>query len=264
VTCTERGRWSYDSREFSDSDLIMPGNLRTKKTHHVAESLHRNRSYDTNQQAVWSEIDKMCTRSGVRSATGAMRDVVESKKADLDDYLDFFKCMPLQKGLIVLANGKVAGLDFVSSESAYAVLHSKLIKSYAMDVLLNTPRDTENKSTTKSAAESKTEKRAENRDAEDAKDVKKSEGFSVIDETLDHAKKFIEDVKCCKESRFESVGYGWDFRFEGPTAIGSALVSHDTVIHMAFFGVTGIDENMRRTNRENNRMAGFNRRRGFR
>ena len=46
---------------------------------------------------------------------------------------------------------------------------------------------------------------------------------------------FLQKAMNCNESRFEAVGQGYDYRFEGPTVIGSALVHAERVIHMAFF-----------------------------
>ena len=41
----------------------------------------------------------------------------------------------------------------------------------------------------------------------------------------------------CKEEKFKSIGHGWDHRFERPTIVGSTLVHHEKVIHMAFFKI---------------------------
>jgi len=43
-------------------------------------------------------------------------------------------------------------------------------------------------------------------------------------------------------TRFKSVGLGWDYRFEVPRLVGSALEHDGTVIHMASFKVDEADK----------------------
>ena len=128
-----------------------------------------------------------------------MKDVFEEKKADLDDYMKAFQCLPHQKGVFVLVGGEVAGGDMLSRETAFEVIFPKLVKSYAMDALLE-----------------------KNKKKEDV----------AWRET---AGKFMEEIKECQEKKYASLGQGWDYRFEGKDKVGSALVFDDTIIHMAFF-----------------------------
>ncbi len=99
--------------------------------------------------------------------------------------------------MLVFVNGEVAGFDLLLKKQAYAQLHPKLLKSYAMEALL-TPAG---------------KKRP----------------------TLAKAKAFLAAVSSCDEKRYRSVGLGWDCRFEGKGHVGSALLYHDRVIHAAFF-----------------------------
>ncbi|MDI6716647.1 MAG: hypothetical protein QME63_06850 [Actinomycetota bacterium] len=198
VSCTEQGRWSYVSDEFEDSDVVVPYCLRTGKMRSVTESLDRSSRYDSDQGAVWRQIRELSMKAKVSPRTGALRDVYKSKISDLNEYLKTFDCLPSQKGLLVFIDGEVAGFDYVSSESAYQILHPKLVKSYAMDALLQASRSRRKPS------------------------VKK-------------AKAFIEEAMRCSEKRYKSVGYGWDYRLESREVVGSALVHQKNVIHMAFF-----------------------------
>jgi hypothetical protein len=56
--------------------------------------------------------------------------------------------------------------------------------------------------------------------------------------------------------QIQAVGLGWDYRFEAPRLVGSALEHDGTVIHMASFKV---DETDKVPN-----MAGYKRRRSYR
>ena len=198
VSCTEQGRWSYASGEFFDSGHIMNREVRSEKASHVSRSLKESLSYRGDQGAVWDGIASFAQRANVRSTTGAMRDVYESRENDLKDYLEAFQCVPRQKGIFVMVNGAVTGFDVISFESAYEVIHPKLVKSYAMDALL-------------------------------------SKSGKNGDPSVEKARAFVEETSRCEEKKFKSVGHGWDHRFEGKGLVGSSLVHQEKVIHLAFF-----------------------------
>ena len=102
-------------------------------------------------------------------------------------------------GLLVMLNGDVMGLDILSSSIAYLTLHRKLLKSYALDVILM-------------------EGEVEN-------------GFNG----LDKAKSFLDEARLSIDEKHKSVGYGWDHRLEGPGILGSSLTYQQQVIHTALF-----------------------------
>lgn len=201
VSCTEHGRWDYATPAFGESGNIMSHNLRARKVSSVYQTLKEGMSYRGNQGEVWDGIENLSAEAKVHSRTGAMRDVFEEKKSDLDDYLKPFPYVPHQKGILVMINGKVIGFDILSFEPVYEALHPKLAKSYAMDAILQ-------------------------------------QGGKADNGSVEKARRFIEDTRQCKEERFKSVGHGWDHRFEGSGVVGSALVHQEKVIHMAFFGIT--------------------------
>jgi hypothetical protein len=202
VSCTEHGRWDYATPVFAESGNIMSHMLRREKASSVTRTLKENMTYRGDQGEVWNGIDRISAEARVHSKTGAMKDVFEEKKEDLEGYLKAFQYVPHQKGILVMVNGKVIGLDILSLESVYEALHPKLVKSYAMDALLQQQRE------------------------------------KVDNGSTEKARMFIEQARQCKEEKFKSVGHGWDHRFEGSTIVGSALVHQEKVIHMAFFWIT--------------------------
>jgi hypothetical protein len=141
VSCTEHGRWRYVSDRFQESGNVMNVALREINVKGVHASLKAGRSFHGDQGAVWEGIAKMHEDAKVEMKTGAMRDVFEAKLADLEDYLKSFRLEPGQKGALILIGGKVAGLDCVSRVDAYGVLHSKLVRSYAMEAMLAKERE---------------------------------------------------------------------------------------------------------------------------
>ena len=200
VSCTEQGRWSYRTDEFYNSENLFSHKIRARKAASVSNSLRESGTYRSDQSAIWEDIQEMSFNAEVDSPTGAMSDVFEGKKVDLDEYIKAFSCLSHQKGIMVLVGGEIAGLDILSRESAFQIIFPKLVKSYALDALLE-------------------------------KEKKKESSQQPLEE----AKRFLQEIKECEEKKYPSTGQGMDYRFEGEDKVGSALVFDDTIIHMAFF-----------------------------
>jgi len=118
-----------------------------------------------------------------------------------------------------MVNGEVVGMDMLSRAAAYEVLHPKLLKSYAVEAALDIKKKAPKASSKKAEA-------------------------------------FIAAVKGCEEKKYSSVGMGWDYRFEGKSLVGSALLYRKKVIHTAFFMVEEAEKI--------GRMANYHTRRGYR
>jgi len=198
VSCTEQGRWSYVSKKFADSGVVMSPRMRGGQSEAVAASLEQTQRFRADQGQVWAEIEAMSANAQVHSATHALRDVFESKTGEMEDCLRALPCLPHQKGLLAIISGEVTGFDFVSRESAYKRLHCKLIKSYALDAILQS-------------------------------------GEGAVADPSGQAGAFLAEAAQAKGKRFRSVGHGWDHRFRGDNLVGSALTYRNTVIHAAFF-----------------------------
>lgn len=114
-----------------------------------------------------------------------------------------------QVGLVLVANGRVLGVEMVSRPPAYTQLHRRILRSYALDVTLE-----KTKATT-------------------------SDPHSV-------AMAFLASLTELEEHRHVSIGYGMDWRFEGEHTCGAALVYDGTCIHAAFFDIRGASRRGRR------------------
>jgi hypothetical protein len=200
VSCVEQGRWSYTSKNFQDSDRLASYKVRNIKSASVKRSVEATGNYNSDQGAVWDEVNNLQAKMECHSPTMAMGDVYEAKTTELKDYINAFELLEGQKGLLVFINGKVAGLDVISSSSAYSDLHQKLVKSYALDAM-----------------------------------VQREDNQSKIDLNVEMASDFIDDILKSEESKNKSVGYGTDHRFASASYIGSSLVYEDRVVHASFF-----------------------------
>ena len=198
VSCTEQGRWHYESKHFSESGIIMSPRLREVKNRSVQESLRTSSDFRSDQGAIWNGIREQADCASVSSPTGAMRDVHEKRREDISDYGRHFPLVPDQQGILVVINKEVVGMDLVADTDAYALLHDKLVKSYVMDALVQT--DGEHSSTDKAKASD-----------------------------------FLESTAGCDMTRYRSVGHGWDVRLQGKNITGSALEYRGKAVHLAFF-----------------------------
>ncbi len=226
VSCTEQGRWSYSSDEFGDSNKVMSPKLRSMKSKSVSYSLKSTASYHSNQGEVWEGISALHASAKTHSPTGAMSDVYEQRAEDLSRYEKAFPAAKGQRGLLVFVNGKPAGIDLLSRVEAYAELHPRLVRSYAMDAVADDRGETEPSSDKAAAA-------------------------------------FVDCLNECQESRFKSVGLGDDLRYESPATVGSALVVDKTPVHMAFFRLEDVDDR-RRSRRRESRVSSMELRRNYR
>jgi len=207
VSCTEQGRWAYASAGFADAGVVMAHRSRACKSHSVSESLAKGARFTSNQGEVWSEIQALHAKAHFHSPTHAMHDLFLARQADLEMCLKAFALVPKQNGLLVLINGAVAGLDYVSRPEAYARLHAKLLKSYVIEGL-----------------------------------VEPGQGALDAGPARERAKAFLAEAQQCKASQFPSIGYGVDVRLKKPGLLGTALVHEARVIHTAFFRLSAQDE----------------------
>lgn len=218
VSCSERGRWRYSTTDFWDSNVVMARAIRAGKNRAVSASLRESCQFRSDQGEVWERIDTLSETLGTQSRTSAMRDIFVSRESEMNACLKEFVLIEGQQGLAFAINGVVVGLDFVSRAGAYATLHDKLVKSYAIDSPIETS------------------------------------GSHIP--SVDAVHNFLSRIDSCTETRFPSVGYGSDYRYESQDLCGSVLVHDDVCIHGAFFSLPSEE---RRTD-----MRGMHQRRAFR
>jgi len=199
VSCTEHGRWSYSSPYFEDSRVMMDYKIRAKKMASVSMSVKHRACYMSDQMGIWDDIEEMSEKANVRSPTGAMKDVFESKVSDMNRYLEAFPLQPGQQGVIVYLDGRPAGLEYLSRPEAYARIHDKLVRSYVMEALI---------------------------------DEKKP---ATPPKNPERAQEFLSRCGACNVESYPGVGLGTEHRLDGGGLIGSALVHEGVVIHMACF-----------------------------
>ena len=135
VSCVEAGRWHSSGHEFHDEEFVVHAKVRRAVHESVSMSLSMASAYGSDQHRVWDEVAQLQQFAERPSQTGAHRDVYTQRSGDIAGYLDAFPLQHGQHGLLVLRDGEVVGLDFVSRAGCYAQLHAKLLRSYAFDAV---------------------------------------------------------------------------------------------------------------------------------
>lgn len=196
VSCVERGRWSYRSRNFDSSITTSHFALRKVQTENVTANLRSKATYDADQRAVWQEVDRKLSSTGSFSTTSALHEVYEQNENRLQDYLKAFT-PPDAQGMIVAVNNEVIGGDLFDHAETLRALWPKLLRGYALDAI---ERDTPG------------EKAA-----------------------LTDTKEFITAVQGANDEVYESVGLGKDVRLSGERVTGSGLLWDDKLVHASLF-----------------------------
>ncbi|HXK62376.1 MAG TPA: hypothetical protein PLP42_21015, partial [Acidobacteriota bacterium] len=198
VSCTEQGRWHYRTARFEDSAHIMAYKLRARKQRSVSRSLAFRAAPMGDQAEVWEGIRDMHARLNLRSATGAMRDAFAASRETLDSWLNSLTHKPGQRGAVFFINGKPAGFEWLSRESAMRILLPRLARSYAMQVLLD-------------------------------HQGKEARPISFNGEDL---KNFVTR---CQAKVYPGVSRGQEWRFESPDGQGAGLVEDQVILHLSLF-----------------------------
>ena len=220
VSCTEQGRWSYASKAFSESGNVMARKSRARKTRSVQCSLEQSGVHESNQSEVWHGIAELQAQAYAPSPTSAMSDVYKAREDDLRKCDDIFKPVPNQVGLLAIIDGRPVGLDLVSLTSAYAKLHTKLVRSYTLEGLLDAPPSPLSTLNSQPSTSPPPEVAA---------------GSAPRIPNSELARAFLADIAAAEERTFPSVGHGTDHRYKAKALAGSALIHENEVIHAAFF-----------------------------
>jgi len=221
VSCTERGRWSYKSAFFDDSDVIMSSKARHAKSERLVRNLVHSGNYNAEQREVWNDIEEYHFVLNTNSDSRALRDAFEAYQYNIDHFTKYFQLYPEQVGVAAFLNGHFVGIDFVSLASAYETLHGKLVKSYAIEAIIDEKRGWANNDFAYNA-----------------------------DQAAELLHKFTTlFVEAAEEKQFTPVGQGTDYRYFTPIAQASALENEGVVVHFSSYIRKQQDQRSERTQR---------------
>ena len=187
VNCTEHGRWGF-KHNFKQSENIA--NYRTR--------LAKRQAFQNNasvQQAVWDSIDELEFDRSFSSPTQAMSESYEDAKADLSEFLDAFKTVTGQSGVVVLIDGKIMGFEVFLNSDIYRQYHEKIVKSYLID-------------------------------------AKISEKVFTIN--TDAIEELISDVEGCEFEESQSTGLESRLEFKNDDGVGTLYTYQGEMVHISY------------------------------
>jgi hypothetical protein len=198
VSCVERGRWAWRSREFASAKRHLFAKARAAKMRHVTASMSRSGAHRADQGQVWQSISDKASRLRAASPTEAMSDIYAQRKDTLAGYESAFTPSPGQVGAVFAVNGRIAGAELFDSAATFAKLLDKLVGSYALDAIEEeAPADTV--------------------------------------PSLEEVRAFLKRMQQAAAERFAALGEGEDLRLTGEKLAGGALLAEGRVVHLAAF-----------------------------
>jgi hypothetical protein len=173
---------------------------RAKKMSQVTHSLRTAGVRDSDQAAIWADIDEKSANLRVSSGTDAMGDVYAQREPELKGYRDAFAAVDFQVGAVFAVDGEVAGLELFDSPVTFRKFMAKLVDSYAVDAI------------------------------EAADPVP----LMPVEATV---RRFLDAMQHAVAESFAAVGEGEDLRLTGNDLAGGALVALGRVLHLAAFPI---------------------------
>jgi hypothetical protein len=138
VSCLEAHRWDSGSR-FS-SGRKVDYELRARVNRSVGEQARAEaampspsgqRSFRSDQGAVWAEISARETRAGTASPTAALHDLYARESDDLAAFSRAFPCPQGANGLAVGIGGKLVAVEVFDAPGTLAAQWSRLVEGAA-------------------------------------------------------------------------------------------------------------------------------------
>lgn len=224
VSCVESGRWRADSAAFSAAKRTHYATGRARKAADVSESMNHFGSRESDQGAVWEDIEVKFCRMKASSPTRAAAAIYESNRESLENYQQAFTPVDNQTGALFAINGKAVGFDLFDSRKPLKAMLPSLVQSYALDAIDNL----DEKSTTDKTAD------------------------------ITVAQKLLDDCATAVISRFPAIGEGRDIRLQGNNITGGALAVGERIMHLCAFRLAKKEQ---KNHHRNSRMARASQRR---
>ena len=111
VSCVERGRWRYRSKQFASSDSHSSSKLRHILKKSSYQAMKAGHGYSSDQSAVWSEVSRQMASLNSSSPTTAMSDTFETNQVRINEFRQRLTYVDGATGVAVAVGKKVVALD---------------------------------------------------------------------------------------------------------------------------------------------------------
>ena len=197
VTCVEARRWGYTSRFLQRSPSSSHSKLRQMMLRQSKAALHRLGRPESDQEAVWQEVDRKLNAMGSKSRTADLTQAYVDHAARLDRLLTQLSPPAECCGAAFAVGGEVVGVELFDKPATFAKLWHKLGGAYIIDAL----------------------------------------EIPVIGRQVsrDEVTRWFDAVRNSRTDSFKSAGLGEDVRIEGPHGDGACLVVEGQPVHLELF-----------------------------
>ena len=199
------GRQTADAfREFQRSPHHAAHSIRKMNVMHHKETLKARQGYRSDQGQVWAHVAHMSHAMNAPTPTGAMHDVYEQKKSSFEEFTKKIRPVKGQAGAAFLVGETFTGLDLFDRPATLKVLFPKLLSAVAVEAMM-------------AGAGGK--------------------GGSKTDRSPQaKVRRVLDEIAGSLFEKFEPVGVGEDWRYEGKLSLGKALCFEGDLIHFSAFG----------------------------
>ena len=142
VSCVERGRWHYRSRQFGSGGSHSSSKMRHILKKSVSACLVEGRGHGSDQGKVWQEVGRQMHSLGSTSDTVAMADTYDSHRDRLTEYRDRLQYAEGASGVVVAVGGRVASVDLFDKPGTCRKVWNRLLTGVVMDALEARPATT--------------------------------------------------------------------------------------------------------------------------
>ncbi|GAB4244276.1 MAG: hypothetical protein OHK0028_22580 [Deltaproteobacteria bacterium] len=206
VSCVEQGRWRYQGREFRASRHYSPHSIRRDNVMFHKTTLKERRGYASDQGKVWASVADMSHKMEAPTMTGAMNDVLEQKKASIDEYGKGIALEGPETGAAFFVNGIFKGVDLFDRSATFGKMFPKMLSGVAVEAMMAQGERL-------SARRTKTD-----------------------EEAREYVKRILAEVGKSLFEKYEPVGVGEDWRYDAKRSFGKALHYGPDLIHFSAFG----------------------------
>jgi hypothetical protein len=196
VSCVERGRWSFATRQSSPSEHVDK-ELRRAMCADATAGLAEHGKIQVSQSGVWCHVDMMLKGSGAASPTQAYHAVYEKYDEQLGNYQNALTWQEGSAGVAVELDGQIETIELFDKADTLRRLWPRLIRSYAVGAIGH-----------------------------------QAAGHNPCDSNV---VSFLARSLRCEVAQPAPLGAGVSVRLVSPDSVGAALVSEGHVVHLSLF-----------------------------
>ncbi len=141
VSCIEAGRWRPRSATARRGDYSVSPGVRAAKLKSMILHARTSGRFDSDQRAIWNEVERYFGTLGVASETHAYSDIERQRRPQIEARLAQLKPGDGQSGVLAVVGGKPVSFDLFDKASTLSRFWQGLIGSYITESLATAPSE---------------------------------------------------------------------------------------------------------------------------